>query len=93
MTGAAVEVFCRTGCGRCAGVRRWLAGLGLPFVVHDVVNDPVAARRLAGLGFATLPVVLTADGRAAASADPAALTAALPLLAAARVTRRGEGSR
>ncbi|MFH7333790.1 hypothetical protein [Streptomyces sp. KHY 26] len=91
MTCAAVEVFRRTGWGRCAGVRCWLAGLRLPFVVHEVVDDPVAAQRPAGLGVATLPVVPTADGRAAADADPAAPIAALPLLAAAHVARRAEG--
>ncbi|MGW3263177.1 hypothetical protein [Streptomyces sp. NPDC001056] len=91
MTGTAIEVFRRTGCGRRAGARRWPAGLRLPFVVHEVVDDPVSAQRLTGLGVATLPVVPTADGRAAADPDPAAPIAALPLLAAAHVARRTEG--
>jgi glutaredoxin len=82
MSGGAVEVLCRAGCGKCAGVTRWLTRLGHSFVVHDVTADPSAARRLAELGFSTLPVVLTADGRAAAGSNPAALSAALPLLAA-----------
>ncbi|MFR9793722.1 hypothetical protein ACL07V_34495 [Streptomyces sp. MB22_4] len=91
MTGTAAEVFRRTGCGRRAGVRRWPAGLRLPFVVREVVDDPVAAQRLAGLGVAPLPVAPTADGRAAADPDPAAPIAALPLLTAAHVARRAEG--
>lgn len=82
MTAAAV-VFCRSGCAKCAGLQRWLTRLGVSFVVRDVLTDPDAARQVSELGFATLPVTVTADGRAAAGADPVALTAALPLLAAA----------
>lgn len=52
--------------------------------MRDVLSDPAAAAEVMKLGFATLPVVLTPDSRAAAGADPAALTAALPLLAAQR---------
>lgn len=74
MTGSVVEVFCPAGYGRCAGVRgRRPAGRGLPFVAHDLTADPVAAQRVGDLGLAPLPVLLTADGRAAS--DPAALTA------------------
>ncbi|GLX49654.1 hypothetical protein Shyhy01_26040 [Streptomyces hygroscopicus subsp. hygroscopicus] len=84
MTCAAVEVFRRTGWGRCAGVRCWPAGLRLPFVVHEVVDDPVAAQRPAGLGVATLPVVPTAAhvARRAEGRDPgdgAALPAPVPI--------------
>lgn len=83
MTGA-VEVFCRTGCGKCSAVRRWLAGLGHPVRMHDVTRDPEAAERLAELGFTTLPVLLTPDGRAAAGSDPRTLADQLPMLKTAR---------
>ncbi len=46
---------CRSGCGKCAGLQRWLTRLGVPFEVRDVLTDPDAARQVSDLGFATLP--------------------------------------
>jgi len=80
---AVVEVFCRTGCGKCAGVQRWLANLGHSVRMHDVTRDTEAATRLADLGFTSLPVLLTSDGRSAAGSDPRALTDQLPMLKSA----------
>lgn len=88
MTAAAVEVFCRAGCGRCVGLRRWLSAVGVPVVFHDVLTDPVAARRVGEPGFTSLPV--TPGGHAATGADPQALSAALPTLAAAARRRAPE---
>lgn len=79
--GHRVELFCRTGCGKCAGVQRWLNRVGASFLVHDVVNDEAASRQLAHLGFQTLPVLRTPDGRAAAGSDPTRLARTPPLLA------------
>lgn len=89
MSAATVEVFCRAGYGRCAGLRRWLSAAGVPFGLHDVLTDLVAAR-LGELGFTSLPVVLTPGGHAAAGADPQAVSATLPTLAAA-ARRRAPG--
>ncbi|MGG5173244.1 glutaredoxin family protein [Pseudarthrobacter sp. J1738] len=88
---AAVEVFCRTGCGKCGAVRRWLSTLGHSVLMHDVTRDAGAAARLAELGFTSLPVLLTPDGRAAAGSDPHILPEQLPMLKSARTnTEPGE---
>lgn len=42
MSDGVVEVFCRAGCGKCAGVARWLTRLGHQFTAHDVTDDPAA---------------------------------------------------
>lgn len=83
-----VEMFCGSGCSKCAGLRRWLEELDIPLVVHDLAVDTEAALRLASLGYATLPVLRTADGRTAAGADRDHLTASLPLLADAVAAAR-----
>lgn len=84
MTGIGeVRLLCRPGCAKCAGVRRWLAGLGADAEVIDVTADAAAQAELARRGLRGLPVVMTADGNAAWGTDPARLAAALPLLAAA----------
>lgn len=91
MTGiGTVRLVCQPDCARCAQVRRWLAGLGAGVEVIDVTADAAAQAELARRGLWGLPVVMTADGKAAQGASPARLAAALPLLAAAGV--RGPSS-
>ncbi len=85
---APVEMFCGSGCSKCAGLKRWLEELDIPLLVHDLTVDTVAAQRLASLGYATLPVLRTADGRTAAGADRDELMASLPLLADAVAAAR-----
>lgn len=87
-----VRLFCQPGCARCAAVRRWLAGLGADAAVIDVTADAAAQAELARRGLRGLPVVMTADGKAAWGADPARLAAALPLLARAAGARRPSSS-
>ncbi|HEY0949839.1 OsmC family protein [Nocardioides sp.] len=90
----AVEMFCGSGCSKCAGLRRWLEELDIPLLVHDLTVDTEAAQRLASLGYATLPVLRTADGRTAAGADRDHLMTSLPQLAdavAAARSRRASG--
>ena len=83
MTSDTVELYCQPHCAKCAHVERWLTGLGLRVVVHDVAADDTARAEVERLGFRSLPVVVTADGKAAWGVDPDALVAALPLLARA----------
>lgn len=75
-----VRLCCRTGCGKCAGVRRWLERLGVSVVVCDVLQGPLAQEEVVRLGFSSLPVVATPDGWAAHGVQSADLLRALPWL-------------
>lgn len=76
-----LDLYRLPGCAKCTRVQRWLASLGLPLVVHDVAADDVARAEVERLGFRSLPVVVTADGRAEWGAEPCKLLAALPEVA------------
>ncbi|MCC6178976.1 MAG: methyltransferase domain-containing protein [Chloroflexi bacterium] len=76
-----VELYCRERCAKCARVQRWLEGLGIHFQVRDVVHDRQAQQTVSRLGFRSLPVVVTPDGRAATGWDTQALVQELPFLA------------
>jgi glutaredoxin-like protein NrdH len=80
---AVVDLYCLPGCAKCASVQRWLNRLGLPMVIHDVSADDGARAEVERLGFRSLPVMVTPDGRAAWGAEPSKLMAELPQLAEA----------
>jgi|GEM_PF-1145994 glutaredoxin-like protein NrdH len=81
--GAVVDLYCLPGCAKCASVQRWLNRLGRPMVMHDVSADDAARAEVERLGFRSLPVVVTPDGRAAWGAEPDKLMGELPQLAEA----------
>ena len=81
---APATVFCQLGCARRRELTAWLAQLGIPFVVRDALTDATAEDEVIALGFLSLPVLVTPDGRAAVGPDDVALRAALPLLRGGR---------
>ena len=75
-----VVLLCRDKCAKCTRVQRWLESLGVPMEVRDVVQDAEARETVTQLGFSSLPVVVTPDGRAASGWDPRVLAQQLPYL-------------
>ena len=51
------EVFTKPGCGQCSGLKMYLERHGVPSVVHDVSEDPVARERMVKMGYSQVPVV------------------------------------
>lgn len=50
-------LYTRPGCGPCAGLKRRLTTMDLPFTEVDITQDPAAAARLKEAGFTTVPVL------------------------------------
>lgn len=50
-------LYTRPGCGPCAGLKRRLTTMDLPFTEVDITQDPAAAARLKDAGFTTVPVL------------------------------------
>jgi glutaredoxin len=67
---AAVALYCQAGCAKCTRVEEWLTRLGVPVVVHDITADAAARAEVERLGFRSLPVVVTSDGRGAGASIP-----------------------
>ena len=64
-----VVLYCRPRCAACAALARWLDECGVSWVLRDVTADSGAAEQVTRLGFRSLPVVGTADGRSAWGGD------------------------
>ena len=77
---APVVLLCRDKCAKCMRVQRWIESLGVPMEVRDVVTDLEARETVTQLGFSSLPVVVTPDGRSASGWNPRVLAQQLPYL-------------
>lgn len=75
MTPAPVVVYCRPGCPGCGVLIRWLDEHRVAWGTRDVLADATAADRVTRLGYRSLPVVETADGRSAWGGDLDAVAA------------------
>ena len=69
MTIPEVALYCRPRCAACAALSRWLDERGVRWVMRDVTADAGAAERVTRLGYRSLPVVETPDGRSAWGGD------------------------
>lgn len=70
-------LYTRPGCGPCAGLKRRLTTMDLPFTEVDITQDPAAAARLKEAGFTTVPVLEdTATGQMWPGVDTEKLTEA-----------------
>lgn len=70
-------LYTRPGCGPCAGLKRRLTTMDLPFTEVDITQDPAAAARLKEAGFTTVPVLEdTATGQMWPGVDTGQLRAA-----------------
>ena len=65
-----VRLMCRPDCSKCAAVWSWLDGIGVDVVFVDVTADEAAQQELARRGISSLPVIITADGKAAWGVEP-----------------------
>ena len=52
----AIEVFTQPHCAPCREVERYLRDRGVPYVLHDVTDDPEALNTIAAQGFMATPV-------------------------------------
>ena len=75
MTTSPATVYCRPGCPACGALTGWLGDHGVAWAARDVLADATAADRVVRLGFRSLPVVETADGRSAWGGDLDAVAA------------------
>lgn len=50
-------LYTRPGCGPCAGLKRRLTTMGLPFTEVDILQNPDAAARIKDAKFTTVPVL------------------------------------
>ena len=69
MTIPEVALYCRPRRAACGTLARWLDERGMAWAMRDVTADAGAAARVTRLGYWSLPVVETADGRAAWGGD------------------------
>ncbi len=62
MNTAATTIYSRPSCQQCHATIRCFDKHALPYTVIDLAETPDAAEQIRDLGYAGIPVVVTADG-------------------------------
>ncbi len=78
MSAQAVVVYCRPACPGCGTLTHWFDDHRVAWSTRDVLADTAAADRVTRLGYLSLPVVETHDGRSAWGGDLRAVAALFP---------------